>query len=583
MKISITQAEKVPVKSGGAGLFLEDINYGLDGGLNAELLENGSFEAKNVRGSLDGFTAEEDGGYGWEAYPAGAEAALKVKTDRALFPENPHYMRLTAQAGAGMKNKAYDGIYLKAKTEYRISFYARSYDYKGGIFVGVFLGGAPLVGKKIKIKADGKWRRYSFRVKSKQNAERADFCVTLCKAGALHFDCFSMTPEDAILGVFRRDLVQLLKEMEPAFLRFPSFKAAGENRCLWKYSIGQTERRKHLPNAWGTCGEGYSHYTQTFGIGYYEYFRLAEYLGAKSIPVVNLGDGSFEEAENDIQDALDIVEFACGGTDTVWGRVRAEMGHPAPFSLEYLAVEGGQHKDNAFELFSARIHEKYPQLNIVKTEENQFVSPQQLYENVNVYDGYPRENPVVGGGFAAHVEGAGCGLPNSPQANCWEGALAEAAYLTGVERNSDVVLGKSYAPIFARYGFTQWSPALIWFDGKSVCPTANYYVQKLYSLYTGGFALKAKSDEEKVYVSATERDAFTFVKVVNAGDGELQAEVDGDYDFGALTQILLLTGGLEDYNTIEEPEKIVPVIIAPAGERTLSLPPRSFQVLVFKK
>ena len=160
MKITLTQEGKVPVKSGGVGLFFEDINYALDGGLYAEMLENSNFEAKCAYGEWDRYTVEDDGGYAWSAYPAGSSVGLKVKTDRPLFPENPHYMRLTVQEpGTGMKNKAYDGVFLKAKSEYRISFYARSYDYKGALRVGVYADGAPLIEKKVKLKADGRWRR----------------------------------------------------------------------------------------------------------------------------------------------------------------------------------------------------------------------------------------------------------------------------------------------------------------------------------------------------------------------------------------------------------------------------------------
>ncbi len=650
MKITLSQQNKIPVKSGGVGLFIEDINYGIDGGLYAEMLENRNFEAKNVHGEWDKYIVEDDGGYGWEVYPAGADALLKVKTDRPLFPENPHYMRLTAQqAGAGMKNKAYDGIYLSAKTEYKISFYARSYHYKGRVTVGVYKDGAPLLEKKVKIKADGNWHKYAFRVKSKAEAERADFCIVMQKAGVLHLDCFSMMPEKAVLGVFRRDLVTLMKELKPGFLRFPGGCVVEgnnlANRYLWKYSIGQRERRKHNWNRWAVHGTNeengfrspYAHYGQTLGIGYFEYFRLAEYLGAKPLPVVSLGIACqymstecvpLEDAELEtyIQEALDVVEFANGGVNTLWGRVRAEMGHPEPFHLEYLGLGNEQwetettktQKGNEFykrfELFEKRVHERYPEIKIIGTvgptvdtpshksawawtrenlkrnpdfvycsDEHFYVSPEWLYKNVGVYDRYPREALVYAGEYAAHVPGTGCALFNSPHANVWEGALAEAAFMTGMERNADVVVMKSYAPLFARLGYTQWSPNLIWFDGKSAYGTASYYVQKLYSLYTGDFALQAEADGKDVYVSATERDGFTYVKVVNASDTETETEVEGDYDFGSLTRIILLAGGLSDYNTLEEPEKIVPTDVAPVGARTLTLAPRSFCVLVFKK
>ena len=155
--------------------------------------------------------------------------------------------------------------------------------------------------------------------------------------------------------------------------------------------------------------------------------------------------------------------------------------------------------------------------------------------------------------------------------------------MTGMERNADVVVMKSYAPLFARLGYTQWSPDLIWFNGKTAYGSPSYYVQLLYSLYTGDFSLKAAADVKNVYVSATERDAFTIVKAVNAGEEELETTVEADYDFGSLTRIVRLSGEPGDYNTVEEPKKISPVEVAPAHPHTLVLAPRSFNVLIFKK
>lgn len=645
MKITISDRERVAAASGRYGLFIEDLNYALDGGLYAEMLENRNFEAKDAHGAWDNYIVEDDGGYAWEAYPAGASSLIKIKTDRPLFPENPHYMRLTVtEGGQGVKNKAYDGIYLKAGEVYKISFYARSYDYRGKAQVGVYSDGAPVFAKKIKLHADGKWHRYAFRVKSKKNAEKAAFALTLLKAGAVHLDCFSMMPESALYGVFRRDLAEMMKALSPAFLRFPGGCVVEgntlDNRYFWKNSLGQTERRKHNWNRWAVHATDetngfrspYSHYGQTLGIGYYEYFRLCEYLGAKPLPVVSVGIAcqymstqavplSSPELETYIQEALDVVEFALGGTDTVWGRVRADMGHPQPFDLEYLGL-GNEQWDTEenefykrFELFERRVHEKYPSLKIVGTvgptvgtpshesawnwmrknlksnpdfvhcsDEHFYVSPEWLYEHTNMYDGYPREGKVYAGEYAAHVPGSGCALFNAPQANVWEGALAEAAFMTGMERNADVVVMSSYAPLFARLGYTQWSPDLIWFDGKSAYATASYYVQQLYSLYSGDTVLKAETEGvEKVYVSATERDGAVFVKAVNAGDTEVETEIDGDFDFGELTRIVRLEGALSDYNTMGNPFLVSPREVAPLSPRALTLSPYSFSVLIFRK
>ncbi len=656
MKIEISEQGKIPVKAGGTGLFFEDLNYGLDGGLYAEMLENRNFEAKDVHGEWDKYIVEDDGGYAWSPYPSGADVALKVKTDRPLFPENPHYMRVVTSAPMqGVCNKAYDGLYLKRKMGYKVSFYARSYSYKGKALVQVRLGGEVLLEKKVKIKPDGHWKKYAFRLKCKKEADGASFCFLLAKAGSVHIDCFSMMPEDAVLGVFRRDLVELMKEMKPGFLRFPGGCVVEgnslENRYLWKNSIGARDRRKQNWNRWAVHATGpennfrsaYSHYGQTLGVGYYEYFRLCEYIGAKPLPVVSVGiacqymSTEFVPLEDPaletyIQEALDVVEFATGGQDTVWGRVRAEMGHPQPFALEYLGVGNEQWEASPvqkntgkpapnefykrFELFEKRIHEKYPALKIIGTvgptvgteshadawkwtrenleknpdfvyasDEHFYVSPAWLYENANMYDGYPRGARVYAGEYAAHVPGSGCALFNAPQANCWEGALAEAAFMTGMERNADVVVMASYAPLFGRLGYTQWSPDLIWFDGKRAYATANYYVQKLYSLYTGEYSLRVSGAEGKVYASATqtEGNGLTYLKLVNAGEEGVEAEIAGDFDFGSMTRIVRLSGDLADYNTIEETTKIAPQEIAPTSPNTLELPPRSFSVVVFMK
>ncbi len=643
MKIEITRDGKKPVSEGNIGLFFEDINYALDGGLYAELLENRNFEAKDVHGDKEhGYTIEQDGGYAWEAYPSGAQVKTKIRTDRPLFEENPHYMMLTAdEGGAGICNKAYDGVYLKKGVCYDICFYARSYEYKGKLSAGFYLGGDILFEKKVKLKADGQWRKYRLRFKCKRAADRALFAVMLNSAGTVHLDCFSVMPADAVFGIFRRDLAEMMKALKPGFLRFPGGCVIEgntlENRYLWKRSLGEKDRRRHNWNRWAVhlpegCGDrAYSRYGQTLGVGFYEYFRLCEYIGAKPLPVVNVGiacqyaseecvpieDPAFETY---LQDALDLVEFARGDECTEWGKVRARMGHPAPFGLEYIGVgnEQWQTKTNRFyerfEAFEKRLHERYPDLKIIGTagpavktpaydsawkwirkrlkenenfvyctDEHFYVPPQWLYDNVNLYDGYPREGKVFAGEYAAHIPEAGCGKFNAPQANIWEGALAEAAFMTGMERNSDVVVMSSYAPLFARLGYTQWSPDLIWFDGKSAYATASYYVQQLYSLYTGDESLRVKATGEKLYASATERDGAVYVKAVNASGGEVPLEIEGDFDFGALTRIITLSAAPDDYNTLENPFAVCPQDVAPEAERSLTLAPYSFNVLVFQK
>ena len=644
MKIAITQEGKVPVAPGGLGLFFEDINYSLDGGLYAQMLENRNFEAKKATGEKDAFTVVPDGKYAWSVCPAESAAALKIKDDRPLYVENPHYLRIEArEAGAGIVNKAYDGVYCKAGMRYKLSFWMRSYDYRAPVVAGVYADGAAVFEVKAKPRADGKWHKYEFTVRARTACERAQFRFVLTAAGTLHVDWFSLMPEDAVLGVFRRDLVEMLAELKPGFMRFPGGCIVEgntlSNRYLWKNSVGQTERRRHNWSRWavhGACAENgfttpYAHYGQTLGVGYYEYFRLCEYLGAKPLPVLSVGIAcqymSTEivalddpALETYIQEALDVVEFANGGKDTVWGRVRAEMGHPEPFGLEYLGVGNEQWETDTndfykrFELFRDRIHEKYPSIKIIGTtgptvdspshqeawawtrsrlahdpafvyasDEHFYVPPKWLYEHVDVYDSYPRTGLVYAGEYAAHVMEAGAGTFNAPSSNTWEAALAEAAFMTGMERNADVVVMKSYAPLFARLGYTQWSPDLIWFDGGSAYGSASYYVQMLYALYTGDVSYKVKTDAPATYASATSRDDLTFVKVVNAGDTEQTAHIEADFAFGELLRIVQMQGELTDLNSMQEPKKLAPREVAPAAPDTVTLPPHSFQVLVFRK
>ncbi len=651
MKITLSQEGKF--SSGGTiGLFFEDLNYALDGGLYAEMLENRNFEAKDVHGEWDHYLVDEDGGYGWTPYPAGADVSLEIRTDRPLCEENPHYLRLAAGENAGVKNKAYDGIFLTKGMKYTVSLWARSYDYKGKAFVGVYSAGAALAEKKISLKADGKWRRYEFRLKAKATCDGADFAFRLASKGTVHLDCFSMIPENAVKGIFRRDLAELMKDLKPAFLRFPGGCVVEgnslANRYLYKETLKPVMQRKQNWNRWAVHATGpennfrseFSHYGQTLGVGYYEYFLLCEYLGCKPLPVLSVGiacqymSTEFvplgDALEEYIEDALDLIEFANGDPDTKWGKVRAQMGHPKPFGLELLGVGNEQWEDSPkqkatgepapnefykrFELFEKRIHEKYPKIKIIGTvgptvetpsyesawkwvrenlernpgfvyasDEHFYVPPKWLYEHADMYDKYPRNGKVYAGEYAAHVPGSGAAFFNAPQANCWEGALAEAAFMTGMERNADVVVMSSYAPLFGRLGYTQWSPDMIWFDGRSAYATANYYVQQLYSLYTGNIILRAEAEEKEFYVSASEREGLTFVKVVNASGREVSAEFEGDFDFGGIIRIIRMEGEPGDYNTIREPGKISPVEIAPEAARAAVLPPHSFSVFVFRR
>lgn len=584
MKITISREGKTA--SGGIGIVLEDVNYAFDGGLYAELLENRNFEAKRVRIKGDTVLTEEDGSYGWEAI-GGAE--LKIKSDRPLFAENPHYLRLKAPAGGGVRNRAYGGFSLAAKTKYTLVFYVRSYDYRGKCAVGVYHGETAVSEKKVRLRADGKWRRFCFRLTVKQDVSDAEFRLTLSGEGTVHLDTFSLMPESAIKGIFRRDLAERIKALNPAFVRFPG--GSGPDGYPWKETLRPVERRTQRANE-RALGSTLFHYGQTFGIGIYECFLFCEYLGSKPMPIVSLANGTEEDA---IQDALDLLEFALGESETEWGRARREMGRTEPFRLEYLAVDGSGAEDlfSRYARFEKAIHARYPALKLVLllgtnapldeasqlrlAEElaangnflyaagERVSAPREWYlEHARLYDGYRRGLPM----YAADLSANG----GSEQEN----AIAEAAFLAGAEQNADVVLMSSYAPLLERKGYAHAGAGMIRFDGHGVFRTASMCVQELFLQETGNFVLKTASDDGNVFASASEREGgLTFLKAVNSGDEPLEAEIGGDYDFGAMTRIVRMDGGDES--------SCLPYEIAPVAPRALTLPPHTFSVIIFHK
>lgn len=592
MRLKIADRKGNAVSEGMIGLFFEDINYAADGGLYDEMLENRSFEFVDCYGDKGDYYTKPAPGYGWSA--EGDGAVLEFVTGSPLYRENPHYLRFTAdREGAGFKNKAYRGIYLRKGEEYRVSFYARMASYTGNFTVCVKKGDTVSAKALIEGRQDPadpwhKWIRYEAYLEAREDVDGADFVLSLDGKGIVEFDFISMMPADAVAGVFRKDLFECLKGLHPGFLRFPGGCIVEgdtlENRYRWKESVGAPEARKSNFNRWavhGTTRENgwhteYSHYNQTLGIGFYEYFLLCEMIGAKPLPVLNVGLAcqyqSYELVEPGapefgefIQDALDLIEFANGSPDTFWGGVRARMGHEEPFGLSMVGIgnEQWQTKEADFftryRLFEKAIHEKYPEIKLIGSagpdiisdhyrdawsfyrqegaenenfcyavDEHYYVKPEWFYDHVDFYDEYPRDVKVFSGEYAAHPENG----MNNPAANTLKGALSEAAFLTGVERNADVVILASYAPLFARLGYAQWSPDLIWFDENGTYPTASYYVQKMYGENMGTVTIPMEGQEkalagEAVYVNVTldEKTREYIVKAVNAGDTDKSLEI----------------------------------------------------------
>lgn len=619
MKLNINNEKSVAISKDMYGLFFEDINYSLDGGLNAEMLENRNFEALFSYGVNDNYQAVYDGGYGWSVYDDKGAGSTITMDDRApLNNANPHYMVFVGNGSKpSFKNKAYDGIYLKAGMKYYVSFYAKHVEGSKDITVSVCKNDMVNAAEAVIVDSED-WKQYKITLISDTDVEAGDFIVSLGGAGVVCFDAFSMMPEDAVLGIFRKDLVEKLEGLKPSFIRFPGGCVVEgntlANRYKWKDTIAPvTERRfnwnrwavhgfTHLPNLAGP----YSHYGQTLAVGFYEYFLLCEYLGAKPLPVMNVGmacqyqsseivNMGTAEFENYIQDTLDLIEFANGDTDTVWGAKREQMGHAQPFNLEYLGVGNEQWETDRvkfyerYTIFEGRIHEKYPDIKIIGTsgpdvwgggyfrawdwareqaksndkfmyamDEHYYVSPEWLYEHTHFYDEYDRDIKVFAGEYACHISGL-AGKMNTPKANNLTAALAEAAFLTGIERNADVVVLASYAPLFARMGYTQWSPDLIWFDGKDCYGTPSYYVQQLFSTYRGVKTLNAGLDipkeeepKEKVFASAvTMEDGSIVIKLVNGSDEDREIEFCSElFDNSKTAKVIELTGDKNDTNSI---------------------------------
>ena len=587
------------------GLFFEDINFAADGGLYAEMIENRSFEAVKSLGENRNYVLQDDNLYAWTA--TDKSGVLEISNNSPVNNNNPHYLRFTAKkAGAGFANKAYDGIVLKKNQKFNVSFYAREVDYfRGDIEIRIKKGRkiyaearvTPVVAETTQ--PDGYdvmignveakiWRKYSTVLIAEDDVKGATFQMHLSKKGCVEFDLISMIPDNAVAGVFRKDLFETLADIHPGFVRFPGGCIVEGTSLLrryrWKDTVGSIEQRKINTNLWALQGgntmTGWempdSHYMQSYGIGFYEYFLLCELLSSperlcKPLPVINIGVAcqfrSYEtvpvesdDFEEYINDALDLIEFANGDTSTKWGSLRAKMGHPESFNLELLAIGNEQWESRQVDLyeryrrFEKAIHDKYPDIKCLGTagpfvnnelhkdawkyyydeirknskftyavDEHYYMAPQWMYDNVDFYDDYPRDVAVFAGEYAGHDDNL---------SNSLEAALSEAAMMTGMERNGDVVKLASYAPLFNRIGHTHWTPDMIWFDEDSVTLTPSYYVQKLFSDYSGYEAFDLKDQEKKlrdskIYVSAVKSGKGTIIKFVNSSDKDQSVKLTG--------------------------------------------------------
>ncbi|TDC75423.1 alpha-L-arabinofuranosidase C-terminal domain-containing protein [Streptomyces hainanensis] len=506
------------------GIFLEDINFAADGGLYAELVRNRSFEfGPQDHASYTPMTA-------WsQVARGGATGTATVVNDAERLNEtNRQYLRLDlrdggAGAGSGVRNAGFfTGVEITAGDSYDFSVWART-DQAPGTELTVALdtgNGTPLAEDlALDVRGDT-WSRYTGTLTATASAADGGLTVTAAGGGTVRLDMVSLFPQDTFLGRengLRADLAERIAELEPGFLRFPggclvntgSHEAYAapdwprERSYQWKETVGPVEERAVNHNFWG--------YNQSYGLGYYEYFQFAEDVGAMPLPVVpamvtgcgeNRATDDPELLARHVQDTLDLIEFANGPADSPWGAVRAEMGHPEPFGLTHLAVGNEENLPEEyfenFRVFRAAIGAEHPEITVVgnsgpsaggptferlwelnreadvaMVDEHYYMNPNWFLANNERYDSYDREGPDVFLGEYASRD------------NRFANALAEAAFMTGLERNADVVRLASYAPLLAHTQGTQWRPDLIWFDNDASWGSASYEVQRLFATNTG--------------------------------------------------------------------------------------------------
>ncbi|WP_405728425.1 alpha-N-arabinofuranosidase [Streptomyces sp. NBC_01537] len=498
------------------GAFFEDLNYAADGGLYAELVQNRSFEYGPAdRPEWHSLTA-------WELLQRnGAAGSLTVATDDPLHPANPHYAVLTGTtpAGAGLRNEGFDGIPVRAGEAYDVSLFARLAEGAVDRLVARIESrdGQRVNGQAELGPLDGSWRRHAAVITCEVTDPDARLTLTATGPGTVHLDLVSLFPQNTFKGRpngLRADLAQAIADLKPKFLRFPGgCLAHGQglgNMYRWSETVGPLHERRQQFNIW--------HYHQSMGLGYYEYFQFCEDIGAKPVPVVPAavccqnsevtGQASLPDEEMDayVAEVLALVEWANGPADSPWGAVRAAAGHPEPFGLEYLGVGNEDTITDTFRDRFCRIHdalrEHHPEITVIGTlgpatfgedwekgwafareralpvvDEHSYKSPHWLLENSRRFDRMDRHGPhLYVGEYGSHC-------------NDGRGALAEALYMIGMERNGDVVRLASYAPLLAKRGHTQWLPDLVYFDNANVWLTLNYHVQQMHSLNSGDTAL----------------------------------------------------------------------------------------------
>ncbi|MDE5783615.1 MAG: carbohydrate binding domain-containing protein [Prevotella sp.] len=634
-----------PVSPTMYGLFFEDINFAADGGLYGELVKNRSFEFPQAF-------------MGWRVF-----GNVELKSD-GPFERCPHYVVLSApdhkERRTGLQNEGYFGIGVEKNKEYRFSVWAKA--PKGNSQVRVQLINEQAMYERqnfSEVKLDvtsAEWKKYTVTIKSTRTEPKANLRIFLSSTNPVCLEHVSLFPTDTYKGRengLRRDLAQALEDMHPGVFRFPGGCIVEgttlDSRYQWKNTIGPVENRPLNRNRWEDTFDYryFADYYQSYGLGFFEFFQLCEDIKAEPLPVLSVGlacqfqngpdaHAKMDELQPFIDDCLDLIEFANGPIDSKWGKIRAEMGHPEPFNMKYLGIGNEQWDTPYFERltpFVKAVREKYPNIKIVGTSgpdsegkkfergweamkaqkadlvdehfyrpENWFLATpdaKERYGNCGAmrYDSYDRKGPkVFAGEYACHGKGK--------KWNHYETSLYEAAFMTGLERNADIVEMATYAPLFAHVDGWQWRPDLIWYDNLRMFKSVSYYVQQLYAMNKGTNVLSLTMNKQPVagldgqdgLFASSVYDKTTdevIIKVINTSKQAQPITVNllgmkGERTAQTLT--LSHNGSMDDENTLDQPEKIKPtegnVACTTDKKQTIlsdAVPAMSFRLYKIKK
>lgn len=586
------------------GIFFEDINYAADGGLYGELVKNRSFEFPDAL-------------MGWKAF-----GKFEVKND-GPFERCPHYVVLGYSGhndtATGLQNEGYFGIGIEKGEDYRFSVWAKA--VSGDATVEVSLVDENTMEEHqefatAELKVSGnEWKKYELVLKPTKTVQKANLRLLLKGKNSVALEHVSLFPKHTFKdrdNGMRRDLAQALYDLHPGVFRFPGGciveGSSLEQRYQWKNSIGPVENRPLNGNRWLSTFNYrlFPDYYQSYGLGFYEYFLLSEDIGAEPLPVLNVGMACQYQNWNNpkahvpvdslqpyIQDCLDLIEFANGDVNTTWGKKRAEMGHPAPFNLKFLAVGNEQWDTLYYERlrpFVKAIKAKYPNIKLIGTSgpdsegkmfdkgwkamkelkadlvDEHFYRDEHWFLSHGLrYEGYDRKGPkVFAGEYACHGKGK--------KWNHFETSLYEAAFMTDLERNADVVDMATYAPLFAHVDGWQWRPDMIWYDNTRMFKTVSYYVQQMYACNKGtnvlpltmnGKAVAGQEGQDGLFASAVvdKQKGEVIVKVANTSDKtqEVTLNLNGLKGSRSASLTTLQCDNMDAENTLDNPNKIRPV------------------------